>query len=66
VHAIGSKPLVSIGNAISNWAKPHRSLECTKMLVALLGPGGHTLKVDRSMFDLIEILKADCHEIQEC
>jgi hypothetical protein len=63
--AIRSRPLASIGDASSNWAKLHRSSECAETLAALHSPGDRALKVDRSMFDPIVILNADCPEIQE-
>jgi hypothetical protein len=65
MHAIETKPLASIGMLVSNWAKLHRSSECAETLVALRGPGGHALKVDRSMTDLIVEPKVDCPKIQE-
>jgi hypothetical protein len=62
VCAFESKPLTSIGDT-DNWAKPHRTSLCTKMLVALRSPKGRTLKADQTVLDLIMKLKVDCPEI---
>jgi hypothetical protein len=50
---------------IAIWAKLRRSSKCAKTLVSLHSPGGHGLKADRSLIDLIVKLKAVCPEIHE-
>jgi hypothetical protein len=64
VH-LGVNPDVDYGR-YDIWVNLHRMSICAEMHVALRGPKGHALKVDRVMLDLIVKLKADCHEIQYC
>jgi hypothetical protein len=57
-------PLHQSGTLIANWGQPHSSSYCTETLIALRGPRGCALKANRSLFNSIIELKADCPGIQ--